>query len=139
MAERTRVRAPNVLKAPTRPGVLGYPDRVFSVSCAGRSRPPAPDRVFSVSNAGCSRFPAPGVLCLLFQTGYPRFPVSGILGYPDRVFSVSCAGCSRLPWPDVLSLLRRAFSASCSRPGDFGARRTCYSRDVYPQAYNESN
>jgi len=112
--KRTRVRASGVLRAPTKPGVLGYPNRMFSVSCAGRSRPPAPvpgvlsypDRVFSVSCAGRSR---------------PPVPVPGVLGYPDRVFSVSCAGCSRppAPVPDVLGYPDRVFSVFCagrSRP-----------------------
>jgi len=87
-----------------RPGVLGFPDRVFSVSYAGRPRLPAPNRVFSVSCTGCSRLPWPGVLGLL-----------------RRAFSASCssAGCSRLPWPDVLGLLRRAFSISTDRDRRF--------------------
>jgi len=47
----TRIWAPGVLRALIRPGVLGYPDWVFSVSCAGRSQ-----------------FPAPGVLGFLIST-----------------------------------------------------------------------
>jgi len=113
------------------PSVLGYPDRVCSVSCARRSRPPASDQVFSVSSAECSRFPVPSVL------GYPdrvcsvscaersrppapdrvfsvssaecsRFPVPSVLGYPDRVCSVSCAGHSRPPAPDRVFSVSRA-------------------------------
>jgi len=80
---------PGVLGFPA-PGVLGF------LSLTGGSR--YPDRAFSVSCAGCSRLPWPGVLGFLRRAfsascscaGCSRYPVPGVLGYPISTGGFRC-------------------------------------------------
>jgi len=123
------VRAPGILRAPIRPGVLDYPDWVFSVSCAGCSRLPwlgwppfghesiEHEPLTALEQWKASRHRSLWLVVSNWSVSKRAPPPwLDVLGFMRRAFSATRTGCSRIPKPGVLGLLLSTG----------GAGRACY-------------